>query len=264
MRRVAAVAAAALLCPTALAHDFWIAPPKFRVEKGEAVALPLRVGMEYVGDAVPRDDLRIEKFVVLGPDGATTVEGKDGVDPAGSVTPAKDGLYVVAYRSKRRSIELAAAKFEAYLKDEGLDAAAKVRAERKETGKPGHEVYSRCAKTILKCGDGAKDGHDRVAGLRMEIVPETNPYVVAAGAEMTFRVVFEEKPLEHGLVVARSKVETKHVVTARTDADGRVKLTLDRAGEWLVKCTHMIPAPAETGMDWESLWASVTFDLAAK
>jgi len=41
-----------------------------------------------------------------------------------------------------------------------------------------------------------------------------------------------------------------------------VKLTLDREGAWMVKCTHMVAAPAETGMDWESLWASVTFDVA--
>jgi len=53
-------------------------------------------------------------------------------------------------------------------------------------------------------------------------------------------------------------------VSARTDAAGRVKLTLDRAGAWMVKCTHMVAAPAETGMDWESLWASVTFDIAEK
>ena len=263
MRRLflPACAAVPLLVTTAWAHDFWIAPPKFRVAKGETVDLPLRVGMEYHGDAVPRDDLTIETFVVLGPDGDAPVRGIDMRDPAGAVTPMKDGIYIVAYRSRRRRLDLPPARFEQYLKDEGLDAAAKLRAARNETEKPSREIYSRCAKALLKAGDGAKDGHDRVAGLRLEIVPETNPYLVFAGAEMSFRVVFEDNPLESGLVIARSRAEPKHVVWGRTDAAGRVKLVLDRAGEWLVKCTHMIPAPAETGMDWESLWASVTFDL---
>jgi uncharacterized GH25 family protein len=253
---------AALAASAAWAHDFWISPSKFRVAKGGSVDLPLRVGEDYAGEAVPRDDLRIEKFVVLGPDGTEDVKGENGKDPAGSVTLAKDGVHVVVFRSKRRSIELEAAKFEAYLKEEGLDAVAKARAERKETDKKGREVYSRCAKALLLCGDGAKDGFDRVAGLRMEIVPETNPYASAANDELTFRVVFDEKPLANGLVVARSRAEPKHTVSARSGEDGRVKLKLDRAGEWLVKCTHMVVAPEETGMDWESLWASVTFELA--
>jgi len=261
--RIVAVAAASLLAATAFAHDFWIEPTKFRVAKNEVVKLPLRVGMEYVGDPVPRDDLRTEKFVVLGPDGVENVPGEDKRDPAGRFTPKKDGVYVVAFRSTRRSIELEPAKFEAYLKDEGLERVAKIRAERDETTKPGFEIYSRCAKSLLFVGEGSKDGHDRVAGMRLEIVPETNPYVVPAGSALTFRVVFEDKPLADALVVARNRAAPKSVVSARTDAEGRVKLTLERAGEWMVKCVHMIEAPKETGMAWESLWASVTFETSA-
>jgi uncharacterized GH25 family protein len=260
-RAAVPLAAVGLLAATALAHDFWIEPARHRVAKGDAVALPLRVGDDYPGEPVARDDLRIEKFVVLGPDGETDVKGEDRKEPAGSFTPATDGIYAVVYRSKRRSIELAAAKFEAYLREEGLDHVAKLREERKETEKPGREVYSRCAKALIRAGDAAL-GFDRVAGLRCEIVPETNPFAAAPGDALTFRVVFDGKPLEGGLVVARSNADPKHTVSARTDAAGRVKLTLDREGAWMVKCTHMVPAPAETGMDWESLWASVTFDIA--
>ncbi len=262
-RLVAGCAAALLLVGVAFGHDFWLAPSKFRVAKGESVDIALRFGEEYAGEAALRDNLRLEKFVMLGPEGTEDVPGEDKTDPAGRVKPAKDGIYVVAYRTKRRSIELEASKFEAYLKEEGLDAISKLRAERKETDKAGREVYSRCAKALLKVGEGAADGHDRVAGLRLEIVPETNPYTVASGADLAFRVVFEEKPLADALVVARSRAEPKHTVTARTDAKGRVTLKLDRSGEWMVKCVHMVSAPAETGMDWESLWASVTFELRA-
>jgi hypothetical protein len=28
---------------------------------------------------------------------------------------------------------------------------------------------------------------------------------------------------------------------------------------WLVKAVHMVPAPAGSGADWESIWASLTF-----
>src|SRR2546423_769529 len=85
-----------VLATAAWAHDFWIAPSKFRVDKGDTIDLSLRVGMEWAGDAVPRDDLRTEKFVVLGPDGTETVPGRDREDPAGRFKPSKDGIYVVA------------------------------------------------------------------------------------------------------------------------------------------------------------------------
>ncbi len=264
VRAVACAVVVGVLAVAAFAHDFWIDVAKHRVAKGEAVAIPLRFGESYPGEAAPRDDLRLEKFVVIGPDGEAPVKGENGKDPAGSFTPEKDGIYVVAFRNKRRSIELEAAKFEHYLREEGLEHVAKIREERKETDKKGREVYSRCAKALIRVGDTAKDGFDRVVGLRCEIVPETNPFAAAPGDALTFRVVFDEKPLEKGLVVARSKAEPDHTVSGRTDAAGRVKLTLDRAGGWMVKCTHMVPAPAETGMDWESVWASVTFDIVKK
>jgi hypothetical protein len=97
-----------LLAGVAFGHDFWLAPSKFRVAKGETVDVALRFGVEYAGEVSLRDDLRIEKFVVLGPDGTEDVRGEDGKDPAGVVKPVKDGIYVVAFRSKRRSIEIEA------------------------------------------------------------------------------------------------------------------------------------------------------------
>lgn len=284
-RSLVLCAAALALASTAWAHEFWIAPAKYRVARGEKVDLPLRNGDGYPGVTVARDELRTERFVVLGPGVTENVPGVDKREPAGSFTPSTDGIWVAAFRSKPRSIELEATRFEAYLREDGNEHVAKIRAERKETDKVGREIFSRCAKALFLVGDPAKPdakadakadvkapptpeaapsaGHDRVVGLRLEVIPETNPFVVTAGAEMVFRVVYETKALEGGLVVARSQTDPKHVVKARTAADGRVKLTLDRAGEWLVNCVHVIPAPAESGMDWESLWASVTFDLVA-
>lgn len=259
--RLLSAAVLLLASASAFAHDFWIGVARHRVAVGDTVAIPLRVGEEYVGEPVARDALRIEKFVVIGPKGTSDVAGDDGKDPAGNVTLADEGIHVVAYRSKRRSIELEAAKFEEYLREEGLLHVVKARADAKQTERPGREVYSRCAKTLIRAGDSAKEGFDRVAGLRLEVVPETNVFSAVAGDEVRFRVEFEKKALAEALVVARSAKEPKHTISARTDAEGRVRLALDRDGAWMVKCVHMLPAPAETGMDWESLWASVTFDI---
>ncbi len=66
---------------------------------------------------------------------------------------------------------------------------------------------------------------------------------------------------------------------ARTDAEGRVSLPLTCPGTWLVTAVHMVPAPpgtqadvapavsdaapAPTTADWESLWASLSFEVLA-
>lgn len=73
-------------------------------------------------------------------------------------------------------------------------------------------------------------------------------------------LVYEGKPLAGALVVAMNRDEPEKPISARTDKGGGVLLALPRGGVWLVKAVHMVPAPAESGADWESLWASLSFE----
>jgi uncharacterized GH25 family protein len=50
-------------------------------------------------------------------------------------------------------------------------------------------------------------------------------------------------------------------LSARSDKDGRVRFRLPRAGMWMVKAVHMIAAQPDAQADWQSFWASLTFDL---
>src|ERR1044071_107504 len=93
--------AALLLTGTARAHDFWLEPDKFHVARGEPVALLLRHGGEYEGEAARRDNFFSEKFVWVGPDGTEPVPVQDRQELAGRMTLAKDGIYLVPYRGKR-------------------------------------------------------------------------------------------------------------------------------------------------------------------
>jgi uncharacterized GH25 family protein len=63
------------------------------------------------------------------------------------------------------------------------------------------------------------------------------------------------------LVVAINKEDPSAKMTARTDANGRVRLNLPRSGMWMIKAVHMVSAPPDSGADWESIWASLTFEL---
>lgn len=245
------------------AHDFWLEPSAFQPAVGSMLSLALRVGQHFNGEAVPRQARMIEKFVISGPDGERAVDGREGLDPAGFVTVSTPGLYVVGYRSLPSSVELGAEQFEKYLAEEGLDAIIE---QRKKTGRsqtPGLEIYSRCAKTLVRTpSSGPVTGGDRPLGLRLELVAETNPYAAAPKlrAPHAFHLLYEGKPLAGTLVVAINRAAPETKVSARTDRAGRVALALT-PGVWLVKAVHMIPAPAGVAAEWESLWASLTFEL---
>lgn len=49
-------------------------------------------------------------------------------------------------------------------------------------------------------------------------------------------------------------------ITARSDSRGRAAFSLPKAGVWLIKSVWIVPAPAGSDVDWESLWASLTFE----
>ncbi len=251
----------ALLSAPILAHDFWIEPSSFHPPAGAELAVSLRVGEHFRGDPVPRVDPRIVKFVLSSASGETPIGGLPAADPAGLVKVASPGLSVIGYRSQRTAITLEPEKFEKYLADEGLDGALKARKKRGEQGKAGNEVYSRCAKSLIAVGGTGKTGFDRALGFTLEIVPESNPGQLHAGDSMRVRVLHEGKPLAGALVKAIALEDPDNTLSARSGKDGGAAFRIARKGVWLIKTVHMVPAPKETGADWESLWASLTFEI---
>jgi len=242
------------------AHDMWIDPTTFLPASGEIVGVRLRVGQDLLGDPIPRDPSSINQFVVEDPEGRKPVVGRSGADPAGFVRASIPGMLVIGYRSNPAPVELAAEKFTQYLKEEGLDAIAALRASRNQTATPARELFSRCAKSLV-LSDAAKAGPgDRALGFPLELVAERSPYALKNGDELPVRLMYGNKPLAGALVVAISRSNPARKIAARTNPDGRVRLSLGAGGMWLVKAVHMIPAPAGSGADWESFWASLTFE----
>jgi len=248
---------------TLLAHDMWIEPGTFSPESGEIISLRLRVGQDLLGDPLARDSKLINQFIVEDPEGRKQVVGRDGGDPAGFVRAAVPGLLVVGYQSNPSPVELTAEKFNQYLKEEGLDAVAALRARRNETGAKAHELFSRCAKSLVLSGPATEAQHDRQLGFTLELVAERNPYATPPDQEIPFRLTYENRPLAGALVVAMNRMNPSQKLSARTDANGRVRFRLRPGGMWLVKAVHMIAAPAGTNAEWTSFWASLTFEQPA-
>lgn len=247
-----------LLAPIALAHDLWIEPSSFRPVVGERIAVALRFGQNLEGEPVPRIPPLIDKFVL----GDHPVVGRSGADPAGWVTISRPGLQWIGYQSHAYPMTLDARKFEDYLKEEGLERVIAERKKKGQSSAPGRERFYRCAKSLLAVpGNGTAI---TPIGQTLELVPHRDPYALRGGEALPVSLTFRGKPIANVLVVAMRKEAPDRAVRARTDAKGRVALRLDGTGFWLIKAVHMEAAAPDAGVDWESWWASMTFDLRAE
>lgn len=243
------------------AHDMWIEPLTFSPKAGETVAVRLRVGQDLLGDPLPRNSALFTQFFVEDATGRKPLVGREGANPAGFLRVATPGLLVIGYRSNPSAVELDAEKFNQYLKEEGLDAIVALRARRNQTGARAHEMFSRCAKSLLFSGASAGTQHDRPLGFTLELVAERNPYAVRPGEELPVRLTYENRPLAGTLVVAMNSLNPSEKLSARTGKDGRVRFRLRPGGMWLIKAVHMEQAPAGTNAEWTSYWASLTFEM---
>jgi uncharacterized GH25 family protein len=256
IRFASALAAVFLVATTASAHDFWIEPSTYRPPVGQLFSTALRVGQDFDGDPIPRSEQLIDAFIVSERGAERPVIGMENRDPAGYVRIESPGLAIIGYRSKPWPLELPAEKFEEFLRMEGLDAIRALRGKRGESAKPDRERFYRFAKSFVVAGNADAKGFERALGYRYELIPETNPM---ATGPLTVRALYDGKPLAGALVVAIQQHDPATKRTARTGRDGRVVLDLPR-GVWLVKSVQMVAAPAGTNVDWESLWASLTFE----
>ncbi len=257
MMRLLSVVVGLLLAPGAVAHDFWIEPGNFRPAVGAKVPLRLFVGMDFAGQATVYLPDTFERYSSIGPDGERNIPGTLGDDPAGQFTVSRPGPYIVAYRSTLFTVTFdTLTEFEQYLEKEGLERVKTLHAYGAPKGKVIRENYSRSAKSLVVAGQPGAAA-DRALGLRLELIAEKNPYTTA---RVPLRLLYEGKPLANALVVAFNKAEPLKKQKARTDKDGRAQLDFSRPGTWLVTSVHMFPAPPKTNADWESVWASLTFE----
>ncbi len=243
------------------AHDLWIEPTHFMPEAGKLIGVRLLVGVDMQGDPLPRDPALIDQFVVVDGSGRKPIVGRDGSDPAGLLRTTTPGLLVVGYFSRPSPIVLSAEKFNEYVKEEGLDTIAALRASRHQTAAEAHEVFVRCAKSLLLSGPAEPVQADRALGFMLELVAERNPYRLGAGQQLPVRLTYEGRPLAGTLVMAINRANPKVKLSMRSDKDGRVAFKLPQDGMWLIKAVHMIEAPAGSGAQWASFWASLTFEL---
>lgn len=271
-----------LLATAALAHEFWLAPTSYRIAVGAAVPVRLLVGENFAGTAWARPTRRVQRFTHFGPTNPADSADLRPALLADSLAPtlrcAAPGTHVLALTSRLAYLELPAAEFTAYLREEGLGEALRQRHEAGVAAtQPGREAYRRCAKALVLATQGphlppaaADTAFRRVLGLPLELVPEQNPYRLRPGAALTVRVLRQGQPVPGALVrvwqaapglAKQSKTPIVSTFNTRANAQGRVLVRVPGPGPYLLATVRIENAPPALAAraDWLSTWASLTF-----
>lgn len=103
---------------------------------------------------------------------------------------------------------------------------------------------------------------DVVLDYPAEIVPLENPYALRPGASLRVRCLVDGAPAANLTVLWGGERGGRGLRqrSVRTGPDGVATVMLDAPGRWYVKFVHMART-AEPGLDYESKWATLTFEL---
>ncbi len=249
--------------PAVVAHDYWIAPEKFRVAPGERIEARLLVGEMMEGSELPWLSHQIRSFVIATPKGVSQVEGIEGDLPALSHAAEVPGLYVIAHETFPLEVTFDTLEdFRGYLDYEGLSAVIDEHRRRALPETAISETYVRSAKALVQVGSVTPEGSDHPLGLPYEFVALENPYSENGGA-LSVRLMWQGSPAA-GVPVAihraTDKVERSFAIT---DTDGQVEIAIAGGGEFLLTSVHLEPVNGKKHV-WESTWASLTFNVVAR
>ncbi len=242
------------------AHDLYLMPQKFRAAAGESILLSAHTGDSFPQSEHAVDPARLSSYPRL-PDGAWRMLGKA---THATVLLAGEGAKVFAVSTRPRFLEMEAAKFEDYLKEEGLLAAQQLRRQKGESAAKSREMYAKFAKTYVVSGRPDR-AYAQALGLKIEFIPQSDPAALKPGDELPVQVLFEGRPLAdvqvEVAISADPRRKSLHKIVGCTNSRGEIRVPISQAGKLRLHCVHM-QRVAQPTHDWESSWASFTFEVA--
>ncbi len=264
------LAAGLLLCAAApaplSAHDFFLIPSVSRPEAGAAIEIAMHVSDTFPGEPVPWRTKRTRDFFLVDDRGkASLLKSPVRGDPPVAHVRLRSGAAVIALQTEPSRIELSPDDFDSYLEHEGYTAILKARRAGKARPDVERERYTRFVKTLLSGAGAAPGPATRRLGLTIEIVPGRDPADLRPGDSLPVRVFFENEPYAGGRLCAThagySREHDAFAWCGRLDDEGMATVTLRAPGWQLLRITRMRRLAPGGDDDWESFWASLTFEV---
>jgi uncharacterized GH25 family protein len=253
-----------LFCISALlsAHEFWLQPEKFIYQRSEPINIKFNVGENFTGENWSGDTSKVQSLRFYYADINDDLTDAMGKSKGDSIQFAlvDEGTAMITFNSRNSYIELDSAKFNAYLQEDGLKEAIRYRKQNNESDSSGREYYQRSVKTILQVGTVYDSTSQQQTELPLDIVPQSNPYLIKNNKELTVKVFFKNLLLSNTLVKVwhrkKNKVTKEEYIT---NQDGEVSFDVERTGAWMVSCVKMIRVNDDPGAQWQSYWGSCTW-----
>lgn len=257
-----------LLCaiPTvSLSHEFWIAPLTYQVDPNSKIEAHFRIGQDFKGVTYSWTSHRTTQTLTVQSGAVADYDGTLGDRPAMSLTPAQDGLVVLAHETRDDRLTYQDwAKFVNFVEHKNFEGALDRHAARglPETGFV--ETYRRYAKSLVAVGTGA--GQDQRLGFDVEIVALANPYTQTTGS-MPVQVWYQDAPVVGGQVevYARDADAAVQVMLYATDENGMAQIPIQPGHDYMVD--HVVLEERDgsdaSGAVWHSMWANLTFSVPA-
>ena len=287
IRRRIAVTLAALalltvvIATAARAHTMFLKLDSFFLEPNSTAMVALINGdFDLSENAIARD--RMLDVSVVGPggvvhppesawrDSAVFHWSPDSVDTAMlTFETGGPGTYLIGVSTAARVITLSAEDFTEYLVHDGITDLIDERARAGKTNDEATERYSKHVKALVQVGDARSGEWAHQLGYPVEFMPLSNPYELSRGDELQVRFLRAGQPVANQLVYANYEdhhghdAAGEHVesVTTRTNADGVATIPLSGTGRWYVRTIHMVETTNEADVDYESNWATLTFQV---
>lgn len=268
--RIRITLAVALILATAGvldAHDLFFRADSFFVSPGTSAQLRALNGtFSKSENSIARDRLR--DLSVISPTGHShpdrsqwSVTGDTSILTVQTTVP---GTYVIGASLLPREITLKASEFNSYLAEDGIPDVLAARKKNGEMARDATERYSKHIKAMLQVGSKRSGDFSAVLGYPAEIVPLDNPYSIRAGGILRVRALVDGKAVGNQLVVSGARTRKGGVVRetrVRTDKSGVARVRLPSKGQWYVKFIQMKPYQGAEKIDYESKWATLTFEV---
>lgn len=248
------------------AHEFWVEPTKYEIEKGDTIKASFRNGQDFKGSSFPYVKEEIDIYKVTNSSGVTNPKQRTGNSPAFDFKTKNNGLHIASYQGKFDTLEFKTwPKFTHYVKNQGYSDFIKLH-ENKGLPKTGFkEQYARCAKALIQVGNGF-EGSDTLTGLKYELVANKNPYSLSENDSLPVTLFYEGKPVANKQIQVFRDDGNKDITNfkLRTDANGKANIELKGGGKFMLNSVYLYEGDTDPNTklpEYQSYWATLTFGI---
>lgn len=249
----------ACLAAVSAAHETWILPANMRVRVGQPVELSLTSGMAF-----PADDFAIQPERVVRAQARLAGRLEQLTRPRSQPkslryvwTPRSAGVAAIGIELGPRTLELDPNLIGDYFDEIHATDAVIAQWDAMPEPKRWRENYVKHASSFIRVGSPSRDASwASPLGLGLEIVPESDPTALVAGANFRVRVLRRGAPLPGFSIGVRREGEPASNYVP-TDRNGRAWIILPRAGRWMLFGTDLRRVN-EPGLEWRSDFVTTT------